>query len=965
MRYLVPAVVALILLLTITIPQPASSQGELPVFLKNPALSPDGTLVAFDYEGDIWTVPVEGGQAKRLTLHLGFERRPYFSPDGQWLVYCAAYYGNYDLFIIPVTGGEPRRLTYAPSSEIPSAWSADGKHIYFYSFRDNLYDIFRIPAEGGTAVRLAEARRDGFAGPVPSPDGTKLVFNYRSGYNAWNRQGFVSPNSSEIFLADNTAPATNFKRLTTNWNQDFLPTWSPDGMSLYYASDKDGVYNLYQMTLDGDSTASQITKFTDRGVRWFTVAAKAGNIVIERDHRLYKVDPNSGEATLIEITMYNPPRVTEPEVLNKKVEVDSFVVSPDSKKIALIVGHDIYVMATTGGYMKPVTRTPERELHMTWGPDSNHVIFNRIVDGTMQILRADIRTGEVKQLTSGKGNKFTPIYHPDGKRIAYQYEYEELRLFEPEMPEAAHETMVKGVFARRLLTDGRWFDFTADGKWLAYNDNNSVMGMSAKVKKLGDDSQPVDLSVLGSNCYPAGFSPDYTKFLMSHYTTRQVVYVFDFVKEIKPRESPVQKLEDLLSPPEEPKKEEVEKVEGDQAKKPDEESPKAEPEAEPVAPAPAPGDVIDFSDLMDKVRPLAPGLAMNQYTAHIMKNGKSVILVGYGTPSGYNLYVVPLDGGPHQQLTNTPGNKSGFEIDSQEKFFYYISDGALFGGSLASRNAAKLTPNTVTVPVNTRDTRKAVFSEILWILDAGFYDPQHHGQNVEHLRATYGPLVERCTDDSSFRTLMSQLTADFNASHMGVESAPGDTQLGIAADSTPVLGFWFDDALAEKGQLKVKRLLRGTPAAADGSGIKEGDFVISINGVKFGPSVDVYKVLRNKLGEELKLELADSPDGETRVVYLPTVSLDAYYQANMLDWEDANRRYVEKQSGGKLGYIHLRSMMDNDYTKFMNEMPRYLDRCEGVILDFRYNSGGRISKNRKSTILNSSHVSQTRMPSFA
>ncbi|GAB4151902.1 MAG: S41 family peptidase [Planctomycetota bacterium] len=934
MRRSVLLVVLLVLTSMFLQPPDAFSQNELPVFLKNPCLSPDGTQVAFDYDGDIWIAPTQGGEAKRLTLHLAFERRPYFSPDGKWLVYSAAYYGNYDLFVIPVTGGAPRRLTFAPSSEIPSGFSPDGKMVYFYSFRDNVYDIFRIPFEGGTSTRIVASTRDYLMGASVSPDGSKIAFNYRSSYSEWNRRKFVSPNTSDIYLGDNTCPSGNYVQLTKNWNQDFLPLWSPDGEFIYFVSDRDGSYNLYKMTTEGDKSSSQITKFTDNGIRWYTVASKTGDIVAEREHRLYRIDPSTGESKLIEITFYNPPKVTEPEIEKQPVTITDFSVSPDGKKIAFISGHNIYVMASSGGYAKALTATPERELHLEWAPDSNFVIFNRIIEGVMQIVKIDIRDGSESILTTTAGNKYTPSFMPDGKTVVYQYEYEEFRSFDISDPNAEHKTDAKGVFARRLLTDGRWFDITKDGKWLMYNENNSIMGMDCIVKKLGDDTEPVNMSVLGANCYPAGFTPDYKHFLMSNYISgSQVVYVFDFVKEIKPRESPVQKLEDLLAPPEKPAEKE-----GSEAKAKTEEKPADKPNE----PSVVPGDSVDFSNLEDKVRPLAPSLRMSHYVAHIMNNGKAAIVVGY-TGNTHNFYVVPIDGGSPQQLTNTPESKTGVEVDAQERNIYYISGGALYALPLSTRTPRKLTPATLNVPRNEKAIRRAVFNEILWLLDTGFYDPAHHGNDISYLRAVYTPLVEACTNEAQFRSLMDELVSEFNASHMGVEGRPNEPTLGIAQDMTPHIGFWFDDALMEKGTLRITRLLDGTPAGAENSGLKVGDYILSINGVKIAQGINIYELVRNKLGEEIKLQVADAPDGEPRTVFLPTIDLNGFYQANLADWEESCRRYVKAKSNGRFAYIHLRSMMDGDFVKFQTLMTRYLASHDGFVLDFRYNSGGRIS----------------------
>lgn len=925
----------------------ADTPEQLPVFLKNPHLSPDGKLIAFDFEGDIWTVPIEGGNAKRLTVHLAYERRPYFSPDGKQILFAAAYYGNYDLYVMPAEGGKPRRLTFSPGNDVPSGWSHDGKYIYFYSFRDDLYDSFRMPAEGGTPSRIAYARRDYCVGPSPSPDGKYVAFNYRSGYQEWNRRGYVSPDTSEIYVGENTVPVSKMVRLTDNWNQDFLPLWAPDSKTLYFVNDERGTYDLYSTNGLKKSSAKRITKLNDMGIRWYTVASVSGDIVIEMNHRLHRLDPKSGETKLIPITFYDPPKVQQPEFAVQKVDITDFSVSPDCKKVAFITGHDIYVMAATGGYAKQLTNTADRESNITWAPDSNYVLCNRLVNDAMNIVRIDVRNGAEELIATGADNKYTPYYTPDGKAIAFQRDYEEICMMNPDGTNI--RTIVKGVFARRLIGDGRWFDFTPDGKWMLYNENNEVMAYAALAKKIGDNSPAIDLSTLGGNNWPGAFTKDYRQFIYSNYfANRQTIYIVDFDKTLAPVKSDIEKLDELLNPPAKPKQPEKTDAPKDDTKPQDSKDKPAEtPKAEEKKPeGPQPGDSFDLTNLIDKTRTLRPPIPMNQYFIHLMKDDKNAIIMGYNADN-YVVYLAnlaPDNTKPHVALTNTPGRKYGVEIDDNENFLYFLTDGALYSLNLKSREQKKISPDTVRKEVDEKAERRAVFQEILWLIKTGFYDPKLHGVDIVRLRAKYAPLVEKCSNDSIFRSLMDEFISEFNASHMGVGSKPGDAMMGMANETTPHLGFFYDDALAAQGIIRVSQLVKNTPAGLENSGIKVGDYVLEINGVKVGPGINVYECIRNMMGQEIKLVLSDSLESaETRTAYMKTIDINGMFQARLLDWENSNRRYVEQKSGGKLGYVFLASMMDPDYQKFVAHLSRYMARHDGVVLDFRYNSGGRIS----------------------
>ncbi len=252
-----------------------------PPFMSRPNLSPDGTQIAFEYGGDIWICSSEGGEARRLTVHVAGESRPYFSPDGRHIVYSASYYGFLNMFIMPVEGGEARRLTFGPGYDIPSAWGEDG-WIYFYSSREGFASAYKVRASGGTPVKIAGALRDDVYSPVPSFDGKSVAFCYRSSLSERNRQGTESYYTAEIYVADNTAPATSIKRVTNNMNQDFVPQWSPDGKYLYFMTDADKTYNVMRWSVGGGfSRTKKITKLDRSGVRWLTIS-KSGKAEIGR-----------------------------------------------------------------------------------------------------------------------------------------------------------------------------------------------------------------------------------------------------------------------------------------------------------------------------------------------------------------------------------------------------------------------------------------------------------------------------------------------------------------------------------------------------------------------------------------------------------------------------------------------------------------------------------------------------------
>src|SRR5437667_12330262 len=158
----------------------AASAGAQTKLLRFPDVY--GDKVVFTYGGDLWTAPVTGGAATRLTAHPGLEVFAKFSPDGKWIAFTGQYDGDEQVYVIPSTGGEPRQLTFYPAKgpftprwgwdNQVYGWTKDGKRIIFKSQRDSwslpIARLYTVSVEGAAATPLPmpEAGSGDF-----SPDG--------------------------------------------------------------------------------------------------------------------------------------------------------------------------------------------------------------------------------------------------------------------------------------------------------------------------------------------------------------------------------------------------------------------------------------------------------------------------------------------------------------------------------------------------------------------------------------------------------------------------------------------------------------------------------------------------------------------------------------------------------------------------------------------------------------------------
>src|SRR5687768_8552179 len=217
------------------------------LLLRHPAINNNGTIIAFSYQGDIWTVPSSGGRPSRLTIHEAYESNPVFSPDGKSIAFSGSRYGNNDIYTIPVEGGTPKRLTYHSSQDNISSWSGEGRIIFTTNreFRqvEGQPEMYAIAPSGGTEQRITNVL--GFE-PVTSPNGRFIAF-VRGQSNPVFREDYKGAANREIWIHDTKNKSYN--KLPLFETNDVMPEWSGDN-SLYFLSSISGAYNLYKISID-------------------------------------------------------------------------------------------------------------------------------------------------------------------------------------------------------------------------------------------------------------------------------------------------------------------------------------------------------------------------------------------------------------------------------------------------------------------------------------------------------------------------------------------------------------------------------------------------------------------------------------------------------------------------------------------------------------------------------------------
>ncbi len=399
-------------------------------FARFPAPSPDGTQIAFSWQGDIWIAPIAGGAAQRLTIHPAYDFAPLWSPDGKKIAFTSDRHGNDDVFVLHLDTGAVQRLTYFSGRDRAYGWTPDGKAVLFESRRDAEpfgadFATYLAPLEGGTPYRLHKASGSPFA---LAPDGKRLVFVRRDA--SWWRKGNKGSWQGDLWVIDlNTQ---RYTRLTDTDTPDTFPMWGADGRTLYFVSERDGTANIYAMDTQ-TRRVRQLTRFKDDGVRFPQISANGKVITFEQGMEVYRLDIATGAMSVINLQVPAQDRRAA-ETLRRtfSANVEDYTIAPDAKEFVYAVRGELFAARfPDGGPSRNLTETVEPEGSPQLSPDGKVVYFDAERDGKTHIFKLTsddpdeprlrrARKHKLEQLTNNPQGESKPRLSPDGKLLAFQ-----------------------------------------------------------------------------------------------------------------------------------------------------------------------------------------------------------------------------------------------------------------------------------------------------------------------------------------------------------------------------------------------------------------------------------------------------------------------------------------------------------------------------------------------------------------
>lgn len=900
-------ILILIVALLTTLAPVSGAMADEVLYGRYPALSPDGRTIAFTYQGDIWQVSSNGGRAERLTVHEADDIIPHYSPDGKWIMFSSRRFNNYDVFIISVLGGEPRQLTFDSDYDIGSGWFPASDSVLFTSYRDGRGDIFKVSIEGGMPVKLTGYAEEREYNGRLSADGQYLIFNNGSGPYRWWRRDLRTARNTDIYVADRAQAEFTSRRLTDFPNHDLWPILCESRGEVYFVSCRGDWGQVWMVPFTGGEV-TQITSFNGDGVQWLNSNPQGSMLVFEQNFQIWVLDPANPTPRMVQIDISSDEHENLVERKSFTENVQWFAPSPDGKKIAAVVHGDIFVLPSEDPEEGiRITRTLARENFCTWDADSKTIYYCSDRDGNYDIFTADVSNGSETRVTRTPENEVKPIASPDGSYLAFYRGLDKIIRYD--LRNARETVWAEGNLFDLGVETTMEYDWSPDSRWLVFTMAGPTYDTDIHVTSI--DGRIENISKFAGWNFRPRFSADGKKvYFTCNLNDREDTYQIDLVH--KPVEFYEARYDSLFLPEQNDKNREKEEI-----------------AAEPVT--------IDFNEIETRRSPAYRLPTSSEYPVLTPDGSRWVFVASVlGKPEVWSVNVG--DDPDLTQLTHSGKGKRYLWVSHDSRYVFYVEGGVIKRCELDGGKVTSL-EFTANMEIDRLESYRQKFYETWRMLADYFYDPTLRGVDWNAVRDKYAPLIEHIRTDAEFENLALEMMGELRGSHLDVypvEPGPDANTL------TGRLGIDFDFALLDReGVVRIEEILPESPAAL--AGVKLGQYLVAINGEKLDRNANLYRSLAGTIGDRVEITVADTPGGaESKLDVKPVKSaqIDNLWYEN---WVSERRRMVDSLSGGRLAYLHVRSMYDQYLERFEQELISIAEQKEGAIIDVRNNGGGHIA----------------------
>ena len=915
-------------------------------WMRYPAISPDGTQIAFSFKGDIYTVATNGGRANQITTNPAHDTRPIWSPDGKQIAFASDRLGGMDIYLVDKEGGIPTRLTTHSGNETPLAFK-DNAHILFQAnilpATDDMQfasaqfpQVYEVSTAGGRPVMFSSMPMEDIS---LSADGKTLLYHDKKGYEDACRKHHTSSITRDIWMC-NLQGERSYKKLSTFNGEDRNPVWA-GADTYYYLSEQNGSFNIYKANVNGGKPV-QITRHEKHPVRFLTRAAN-GTLCYGYDGGIYTLKEGG------------QPQKVNVQVVTDKIDRDiirqiknngatQIALSPEGKEVAFILRGDVYVTSTEYKTTKQITNTAQQERNVDFAPDGRSLVYASERDGVWQLYQAKLGNKEEKlftyathieeeRLTQSNVTSFQPQYSPDGKEVAFLEDRTTLRVIN--LATKLVRTVMDGKFEYSYSDGDQWYQWSPDSRWILTN----YIGIGGWNNK---DVALVNASGNGEihNLTQSGYNDTGAKWVLdgkamiwesdragyrSHgsWGAHGDIYIMFFDLEAYER---FMLTKEELALVEEAEKEQKNEKKEDTGKKGKKDAAKTDAKKDEVKPL-----TFDLDNCRDRIVRL---------TRHSSSLGDAVL-----SKKGDKLYYqASFERGSDLWCQDLKENSTKLVMknigygqmipDKKGEHFYLCTRGGISQVTVKDGKSKSVSFEAL-FDYKPAQERQYIFDHAWQQVKDKFYKEDIHGIDWEGYRDAYRRFLPSINNNYDFQELLSEMLGELNGSHTGARYYASGPALATAN-----LGVFYDDTYNGKG-LKIKEIMKKSPFAIIKSEVTEGCIIEQIDGQTIEAGMDYFPMLEGKAGKKVLLSIYNPANGKRFNVSVKAISSGE--QNNLLynRWVERCRKMVDKLSNGQIAYVHVKGMDSQSFRTVYSELLSDKNRQKkAAIVDTRHNGGG-------------------------
>lgn len=917
------------------------SFAQQPLWMRYNTISPKGDMIAFTYKGDVYVVDSQGGLAKQLTTSTAYDYAPVWSHDGQTIAFATDRNGNFDIYTVPVVGGVPKRITTFSAAELPLSFSPDDTEIYYSASIQKdaadaqfaagwMTELYKVSVDGGRPQQVTAATVCSLSFDT---DGESFLYYDRKGNeNIW-RKHQVSSVARDLVYYD--AKAKTHTILTDNVGEDRDPRFMPDHKSIVYLSEPAGrnSQNVYMMTWPNMSEPRKITDFQTYPVRFLSVA-NDGTLCYGYQGEIY-TQKLGQEPKKVDIQIVNDQyNVVE---RGKFGSASDLTITPDGGLIAFVSRGEVFVTSDEYQTTKQITHTAEAESDPSFAPDGRTLVYTSERDGYYNLYLAKMTRKEdlnfayatlieEERLFDDDGiERTSPQFSPDGKEISFIEDRKYLKVVNLDNRKVRQIT--DGT--QHYDTDAYPFDYqwSPDGKWFAIT---LITNMRAPYSDIGIVSAEGDMKIhnITNDGYITGgprwaldgnaitfFSNRYGMRSHASWGSQNDAFICFMNQEaydkfkLSKEEFEVMKKENETKDKKDDKKDKKDKKE----------------EVKPID--------VELDRLDERVVRLTP-MSSRLSGAVLSKDGDKLYFLS-SFEKGYDLWELDLREKSTKILKKLDAGGAQLALNKKGDNIYVLSGGNLQKIDTKGGKSTSIKYDN-TMLLDREAEREYMYNHVFLQESKRLFRRDHNGADFDQIKIDFHPFLAHINNNYDFAELLSEVLGELNVSHSGSGYRGGSN-----GDATAQLGLLFDWNYDKDG-LRIEEVLEYGPFDKKTSKVKAGDIIEKIDGVEIVKGMDYFPLLNKKSGKTVLVSVYSPKTKKHWEEVVKPISRGTQNDLLYKRWIKRNAHLVDSLSGGRLGYVHIKSMGDASYRDVYADILGKYNLCEGIVIDTRFNGGGRL-----------------------